>query len=178
MATQTLGGEAAHVALGAEDIMSQRMTFIGQLLELVEDKLGGRVAIGVDLFQHHVALLGDLGLGEGGVEKHVGEELEAPVEMLGERGGVEAGLLLGGEGVELAPHPVDAVQDMVRAAVFGAFEEGMLDEVGHPLVGTVLVAAADIYVDARPGHPRRDAAEHYADAVGQCVVFVHCSSCR
>ena len=103
--------------------MRQRMPLVGQLLELVEYQLGGAVAVGVNLLEHNVFLLLNLRLGEDGVEQYVGIELEAALKVLGQRGGVEAGLLLGGEGVQFAANAVDAARYVVRAAVGGAFEK-------------------------------------------------------
>ena len=81
------------------------------------------------------------------MEQDVGEEFEAAVQMFGERGGVDTGFLLGSEGVEFAAYAVNTVADVVRTAVFGAFEEGVLDEMGHPFVVTAFVAAAaDAYL--------------------------------
>ena len=69
------------------------------------------------------------------MEQDVGEEFEAAFQMFGERGGVDAGFLLGSEGVEFAAYAVNTVADVVRTAVFGAFEHRMFDEVGNALFG-------------------------------------------
>ena len=66
----------------------------------------------------------------GKVEWDVGEEVEAPLVVLLEEGGLYAGLLLGGEGVEVATHVVEATQDVVGLAALSAFEDCMFHEVG------------------------------------------------
>ena len=65
------------------------------------------------------------------MEGDVGEEVEAALVVLLEEGGLYAGLLLGGEGVEVAAHVVEAAQDVVGLAALCAFEDGVLHEVGE-----------------------------------------------
>ena len=49
------------------------------LFEVVEDELGGTVAVEVDFFDDDVFLLLNLAGREGGMEENVGKELEAAV---------------------------------------------------------------------------------------------------
>ena len=167
------GGEALHVAFGTQNIVSQGVPLVCQFLVLVVDEFRGSVIVGIDFLEDHILLACNLVQWESAVEQDIGEKLETTFQMLGERGGVDAGLFLRGEGVELATHAVDAVLDVVGAAVFGAFEEGVLDEMGHPFVVTAFVAAAHIDIHAGVGDPRRCVAQDDFDSVVESVIFVH-----
>ena len=72
--------------------------------------------------------------------------------MHGQRRGVDAGLLLGGEGVEFAADTIDAVKDMPGAAVLRALEDGVLNEMGHTFVVALFVAGADVDVKSGMSH--------------------------
>ena len=48
--------EMPHIALGAQDIVRQGMSLIGQFFVLVVDEFGWRVVVGIDFFQHHILL--------------------------------------------------------------------------------------------------------------------------
>ena len=62
---------------------------------------------------------------------------------------MEDDLLLGREGIQFAAHALDALVDVPRVAVGGAFEEDMFDEVGQPEVARIdLVTGAAIDHDA------------------------------
>ena len=135
------------------------------LFEVVEDELGGTVAVEVDFFDDDVFLLLNLAGREGGMEEDVGKELEAAVEVLREGGGIDASLLLGGEGVEFATYAVDAVADVPGAAAFGAFEDGVLDEVGNAFLAPLFVARADTDVYPGVGDDGVGLTEDDADAV-------------
>ena len=79
------------------------------------------------------------------MEGDVGEEVEATFVMLLEEGGLYAGLFLGGEGVEVAAHIVEAAQDMVGLAVLRAFEDGMLHKVGEAVLVGLLITGAGLH---------------------------------
>ena len=99
------------------------------------------------------------------MEEDVGKELEAAVEVLGEGGGIDTGLLFGGEGVEFTAYTVDAVADVPGAAAFGAFEDGVLDEVGNALLTPLFVARADTDIYTGVGDDGVGLTEDDADAV-------------
>ena len=170
---EPLRSETLHITLGTQDIVSQGVALVGQFLVLVVNKLCRQVVVGVYLLYHHFALAFYLPFGEGAMEKDIGKEFETALEVLVERGGIDAGLLLGGEGVELASHTVDTVEDMVGATVFGAFEERVLDKMGHTLIGSALVARPDANKHSGIGNPAVAAAQDYLHPVAECVVFVH-----
>jgi len=166
--------EMLDVFFVAEDIVGERVAAEDHLLEVVVDEFGRRVLVEVDLFDDHILLFLNFVLGKGGVEEDVAEKLQAALEVLRESRGIDAGLLLGSEGVELATNAVDAVADVVGAAVFGAFEDRMLDEVGDALFGgTVFVAGAYIDIYAGIDNVGVVLSEDDPDAVGEGVVEVH-----
>ena len=106
------------------------------------------------------------------MEKHVGKKLHTALQILSKRRGIDAGLLLGGVGVELAAHAVDAVEDMEGFAFFGAFENGVFDEMGKSLLVFGLVAGAHVDINPAMHHGRRVAAEHNAYPVLQSMVLI------
>ena len=163
----------ADVLLGAQDIMCQRMSAEEALFKFIEYQLGGAVAIEVDFLYDHVLLFLYLMFGKGGMEEYVGEKFKTAFQMLGECRGIDAGLFLGGKGIQLASHTVDTVADMVGAAVFGALKDRMLYEVGNALLSPLLVARA--YTDENPSvcYVGGGRTEDYAYAVRKGMVLVH-----
>ena len=121
------------------------MSFENHLLKQIIDLVGGRIQIGVDLVQDDFLFLGQLVLGEGGMEGDVGKEVEAALVMLLEEGGLQAGLLLGGKSIEVAAYVVEATQDMVCLAVLRAFEDGVLHKVGEAVFVGQLIARAGLH---------------------------------
>ena len=93
--------------------------------------------------------------------------------MLSQSGGIDASLLFCCEGIQLTPYAVDAVAYVVGAAVGGAFEDGMFNEVGNAFFIALFVAGAHIDVDTRMGDNGGRLAGDDAYAVGQCVILVH-----
>ena len=169
---EVVAGETLHIPFASQDIVRQRMLAEDVLLEVVVDKFGWAVLIGIDLLEDDLLLLLNLAFGEGGMEDDVGKEFETTLQMDRQGGSIDAGLLLGGEGVELAPYPIDAVQDMVRASVAGALEDAMLDEMGDALLGRAFVARTNIDINSGMGDNGVVLAENDADAVGKCVIVI------
>ena len=96
--------------------------------------------------------------------------------------GVEDGLLLAGEGVELAADALHAVGDVHGAAVLGALEKGVLYEVRQPILALGLVARAGVHCHAAVGNLPLYPPVHALQAVGQrkdmiLVVLLHCLIC-
>ena len=100
--------ESFHQLGGAQYVACQRMSFENHLFKQIINLVGRRVQVGVDLVQDDFFFLGQFILGEGGVEGDIGKEVEAAFVVLLEEGGLQAGLFLGGEGVEVATHIVEA----------------------------------------------------------------------
>ena len=108
------------------------------------------------------------------MEQNIGIEFKAAGQVLGQRGGIEGCLFFGGEGIEFATDAVDTVQYVMGTTMTGAFEEGMLDKMGHALVGSRFVTAADVDIHSRVYHPRGGVGQDYSDSVAEGVVLVHC----
>ena len=88
--------------------------------------------------------------------------------------GIKAGVLLGGEGVDLAAQGVKGPGQVTCRAGFRPLEEHVLDEMGDPGELLRLVAAAVFHPDAdgAGAHLVQPLVEH-PDAVGQNDFFDH-----
>ena len=64
--------------------------------------------------------------------------------MGGKEGGVDAGVLLGGVGVEFPAHILHATEDVVGLTPPGTLEDDVLDEMGYAGLVRLLVAAAGV----------------------------------
>lgn len=140
--------EAGEGVARAEDVVGEGSTGIDKLLEVIEYGLGRGVEIGVDFLPDHELLLRKLSFGEVCVGHHVADEGEGAREVAGGEGRVDHRLLLGRVGVEFAPDEFHAAADIGCAVAAGAFEDGVLDEMGESLQLLALVAAAGIDRDA------------------------------
>ena len=125
------------------------------------DDVVGIVVVHRDLVEDHVALgLDVLGREQRGGD-HVAEHVHGQAEVLVEDPGVEAGVLLGGEGVELTAHRVQRDRDVERRPLAGALEEQVLEEVRAAVQGRRLVAGA--HADPDPDAGRADAGQLLGD---------------
>ncbi len=102
------------------------------------------VLVHAELFDNHLALLDDLCLIEHGAHEHVAEHGDGEPELRRGDTGPEDGDLAVGGCVEHAADTLDGDADVPRRRVLAApFEDHVLDEVGDPTVGRVLVAGTD-----------------------------------
>ena len=118
------------------------------------------VLVHADLLQDNAPLGLHIGVVELGVEEHVAQDVRRLVQVGVQHPGVEAGALLGGEGVDLAPHRVHLLGQLPGGAPAGALEQHVLDEVGRAVLRRALVAGAGAHPDAQgrrahPGHVLR-----------------------
>ena len=132
------------------------------------------VAVHRELLFDDVAFLGDLRRREGGAEEHVQQHVEQLRHARRLRAAVEAGMLLVGEGVQVAADALHRLRDLRRGAAARALEEQVLDEVGDAVEGCGLVASARAHPDAErdAGHVRERGGED-GQAVGQSGRSVH-----
>ena len=131
------------------------------------------VLIHADLLQHHAPLGLHILLGELGGEKHVAQDVCRLGQVGVQHPGVEAGGLLGGVGVDLAPHRVHLSGQVGGGAAGGALEEHVLDKVGCAVLRRLLLAAAGAHIDAQGR--RADGGDvlcEDAHAVGQGYFFI------
>ena len=122
--------------------------------------LGVVVAHG-DFFQDHLAFDIDVAGRDGGVQHHLADQADRQLRLFGENACVVTGVLVRGEGVELAADRIDGVGDGVAGAVFRALEQQVLEVVrraGEPW-GLVDRTHPDPHTDggaARPGNALGD----------------------
>ena len=120
--------------------MPKGVPFKQQVLELVVDKVGGRVVIAFYLVAYHLYLFFHLGLWAGAMKHHVGEQVDSTWRIFAQYGGMIHGGIFVGVGVQVAPYPLEIVDDGCRRATLGALKRHVLVIVGHALFIGALVA--------------------------------------
>ena len=138
------------------------------LCEEIVDEVVGGVVHHLHFLEDHRLLPLDIAGVEARTQEHVGEKIGRHLQMLIEHAHVEAGVLLGREGVHVAAHGVDGARDVFRRPRLRALEDEMLDEVGDPSPLERLHPRARLHPDAH-GHganPGKRFGDH-ADAVRQ-----------
>ena len=145
-AEELLAFQPADALDGAGERAAERVAGPHGLGEELLRMLRGVVAIHEDLLADDFALALDLAGLEAAFEIHVREDIAKLCEVLGGGLRVVAGVVLGGEGIEVAAEALDGFGDLFRRAPLGAFEKEMLDEVGDAAVPRGLMPSAD----ARP----------------------------
>ena len=103
-------GETAHAGGRTENVVAEGMSAEYQILKLVVDEFGGRVVVALYLVSDDLHLLVYLALWIDRVEHDVGEQVYRPVGMFVQHGGIEHGVFLVGEGVEVASHALHTVE--------------------------------------------------------------------
>ena len=166
-AEAALSGEAAQRAGIAQDIMTQGMVGKEGALEVIEDELGGVVAVAVNLLEYDAALLVNLVLGKGAVEDDVGEQLEGTRKVLLQECRVHHRLLLIGIGIEVATHILHAVQDVPGTALCRTLEEHMLHEMSETCLVGLLLARTCIDGVATVGYLGGRRCVYDAQTIGQ-----------
>jgi hypothetical protein len=118
----------------------RRLGTVGLLGEEVVHHVVRVVVVHGDLVEDHVTLRLDvLGREQRGGD-HVAEDVDGEVQVVVEDPRVEAGVLLGGEGVELTADRVQRDRDVQRGALTGALEQQVLEEVRAAVKSRRLVA--------------------------------------
>ena len=140
---------------------------------LAHQVLGG-VLVHADLLQDDPPLQLHVPLVEPGVEQHIGQNVQPLVQVPVQGAAVEAGVLLGGVGVELPADGVHVPGQLARRAAGGPLEQHVLDEVGGPVLPGGLVAGAHPHEEAQggglgPGH----LLEEQPGPVGQGDRLIH-----
>ena len=119
---------------------SQRVRAEHGLREQVVDELLRRVLVHGDLLEDDVALLVELA--EAGREDHVRHHLDRGVDVPVRDARVDDGVLPRGGGVQLRPHRVEGLGDLLRVVRARPLEQEVLDEVGDAGAVVPLVAGA------------------------------------
>ena len=136
-----------------------------QVLKLVVDEFGRRVVVALYLIAHHLYLLVYLRLRIGAGKDNVGEQVDGATEMLLHDHCVVDGMLLVGEGIEVAADAFETVENLQGAAAFGAFERQMLAEMGQPFLAWFLVARTGSNGIAAVDHARLSRKQNDAQSV-------------
>ena len=163
---------AAHALSRAQDGVAQRVAAEEQVLHLVVDELGRRVFITLYLVAHHLALLLYLALRIFAAEDDVAEHVDGLTQVAARHRAVVGGLLLRGEGVQLAAHALYGIDHLQGAAAGRALEAEVLAEVGQPFLARRLVAGAGAHGNAAVDHRRAAGPVDHAEARRQygCIV--------
>ena len=112
-----------------------------------------RVLVHRDLLEHDLALLVELG--ERRREHHVGHHLERVLDVPVGHARVDDGVLARRGGVQLRPHRVEGLRDLLRVVRARALEEQVLDEVRD--AGAVVPLVARAGADPEAERHRADA---------------------
>ncbi len=115
--------------LAAEHVTTQRVIRVQRVEEQVVHDLVGLVAMHQEFFEDHLTFGVDLGRPERGPGHDVAEDVERHLDAVAENPHVERGVLLGGVRVHLATQAINGLGDLARAAIRGALEQQMLEEV-------------------------------------------------
>jgi hypothetical protein len=132
-----------------------------QLGERVVHRVAGVVVMHGDLLEDHAALVVDLTGREDRRGDHVADDVDGDRQIGVEHPRVVAGVLLRGEGVELAADLVERGGDRHRVASPGALEQQVLEVVRSTRQRGALVARAD--TDPQPEGDRAHAGNRLAD---------------
>src|SRR6266550_516827 len=107
IAVERLALRAADGLLATDDVPPERLIAVEELLVNAADEVAWRVVVHVHLLDDHALLALDLSRVERRVAQHVDEHVKRDVARLRRAFDVVAGVLLAGEGVELAADTVD-----------------------------------------------------------------------
>ena len=132
--------ELFHRLLGPENRLAQGMVLPEVLGENLVHQIIGAVLIHLDFFEDHAPLAADVLHIEGGIQRQVAQNFHGDRQVLIEHLHVEADALLGGEGIHVAANRIDLAGNVLGGAVFGPFEDHVLDEMGDSIPLRVLVA--------------------------------------
>src|SRR5579883_3228653 len=113
------------------------------LEEDIVHEIVGLVLMALDLFQDDVLFPAQLLRVDHRVAEHVGEDVDRIRNILRKHFGVVAGVLLVGEGIQIAADPVDLVGDLLGAAPLGPLEEHVLDHMRDSPKLVFLIARPD-----------------------------------
>ena len=160
---------ARQCGLASQDVVTQLGAFEEHVLEGVVYQVGGRILVGVDFVVDNLLLALQLAVGEGRAEGHVGEQLGRLGEVAAQGRGVDGGILLGGEGVELAAQILQPAVDLPGTPPLRPLEEGVLGKVGQSVFVGTFVAAPRIDHQRAVGHVALHLAVDSPNAVGETV---------
>ena len=157
--------ERAHRLGGAENRAAERLIGKGDLLQMLENQVVGRVGDGADLLNDDVLLAQQLVAVEGRLGQDVGEHIERQRHVGLEHARVIGGVLGAGRRVEIAADGLDLLGDLPRGAPARALERHVFEKMRDAVFVAPLVAAAGIDPHAeRGGLEMRHRVGHHIDA--------------
>jgi hypothetical protein len=93
------------------------MVLENHILELVIDKFCRRVIITLYLVTDDIHLMTDFLLRVDTTEHDITEQVDSPVQVVFQNGGIEHGILLIGKSIQVAANTLQAVQNLDRRAL-------------------------------------------------------------
>ena len=136
---------------GAEDRAAERLVGKGELLQMLEDEIVGRIGNGADLLHDHILLAHELLAVERRLGQDVGQNVERKRHVGLEDAREIGGALGAGRGIEIAADRFDLLGDLPRGAPPRALERHVFEEMRDAVLVVPLVAAAGIDPDAERG---------------------------
>ena len=106
------------------------------------------------------------------MEHDVGEQVHGLGQVFAKDRGIKDGVFLGGESVELAPHPFQPVHNLHGRAPPGALESGVLAEVRQPFATPRFMARPNGNGIAAKHHGRRGGQVDDAEPIPQNMRIV------
>ena len=128
--------------VAAEHLAPERMLGEDRAREQVVHEIVGRVVAHPDLFEDDAPFRLDVVDAERRVPQHVGEHVERGLELHVGNAHVEHRLFVRRERVHLAADRLDRLRDLAGAALLGALEQQVLEEVTRAPLRALLVARA------------------------------------
>src|SRR3989338_3748330 len=83
------------------------------------------------------------------MEENVGQQIDRQRQVLVKHLGVVTGVFLGSKGIQHAADRVHFLRDAGGTALFGSFEEKVLDEMRNPVLVARLVTRPVLYPDSQ-----------------------------
>ena len=99
------------------------------------------------------------------MKHHVGEQVDSARRIFAQHGGMIHGSIFVGVGVQVAPYPLEIVDDGCRRATLGALKRHVLVIVGHALFVGALVAGTHLQGVATIHYVRGRLAVYHAQAI-------------
>ena len=117
----------------SQDVFPKRMPGENLVLKIIKDLFGRGILVRSDLINYDLFLFFNLFGWKYGVEQDILKKFQGPVIIFIQERGMDAGLFLGGIGIQVRPDIFQPVQDVVEVSLLGSFEDGMFDEMGNPV---------------------------------------------
>ena len=171
---RTVRIESLDMARRAQDIVSQCVAMVEDVLKVVKYEFGRVILIALYFLQYHATLLVNLMLWECAAKHDIGEQFKGTHEVFLQECRIHHRLLLVSKGIEVAPHILHSVEDMPRPALPGTLEEHVLHEVGKALLVRPFITCAYIKGVATIDHRRRRLRMYDAQPIGQDGSIIGC----